>query len=118
MRAVAHARVADQPHAALRRAGFHLSACAGQPSVQRWKFRASRSSLISHFIAIIREVLAAPIVGEAAARGWNEAEFLKPSALKPLLARIEKGLVLRRLGRLEEEDRRALREVLDEILGR
>ena len=36
---------------------------------------------------------------------------------KPLLATIEKGLVLRRLGRLEDEDRRALRGVLDDILG-
>jgi hypothetical protein len=38
--------------------------------------------------------------------------------LKPLLATIENGLVLRRLGRLEEEDRRTLRGVLSEILGR
>jgi len=37
--------------------------------------------------------------------------------LKPLLATIEKGLVLRKLGRLVEEDRRALRAVLDEVLG-
>jgi mRNA interferase MazF len=47
----------------------------------------------------------------------SRAGLLKPSVLKPLLATIEKGLVLRKLGRLEEEDRRALREVLDAILG-
>lgn len=56
-------------------------------------------------------------VGEAAIAKWKEAGLLKPSVLKPLLATIEKGLVLRKLGRLEEEDRRALREVLDAILG-
>jgi hypothetical protein len=37
--------------------------------------------------------------------------------LKPVLATIERGLVLRKLGRLEHEDRRALREVLRTILG-
>ena len=61
---------------------------------------------------------AEPAVGEAAIAKWKEAGLLKPSVLKPLLATIEKGLVLRRLGRLEEEDRRALRAVLDTILGR
>jgi hypothetical protein len=38
--------------------------------------------------------------------------------LKPVVATIERGLVLRKLGRLEEEDRRALRKVIDESLGR
>jgi len=38
--------------------------------------------------------------------------------LKPLVATIEKGLGLRKLGRFGKEDRRALRNVLDEILGK
>jgi hypothetical protein len=38
--------------------------------------------------------------------------------LNALLNTIEKGLVLRELGRLKEGDRQALRGVLDEILGR
>jgi len=67
--------------------------------------------------AVTSQVRAAPAVGEAAIAKWKEAGFLKPSVLKPLLATIEKGLVLRKLGRLEEEDRRALRGVLDDILG-
>ncbi|HIF91779.1 MAG TPA: hypothetical protein EYQ60_01415 [Myxococcales bacterium] len=37
--------------------------------------------------------------------------------LKPVVATIERGLVLRKLGRLGEEDRAALRNVLGEILG-
>jgi len=36
---------------------------------------------------------------------------------KPLVATIQKRLVLRKLGRLEAEDRLALRGVLGEILG-
>ncbi len=61
---------------------------------------------------------AAPTVGEAAIGNWKEAGLLKPSVFKPLLATVEKGLVPRQLGRLEEEDRRVLREVLNAILGR
>jgi len=48
---------------------------------------------------------------------WEEAGLLKASVLKPVLATLERSLVLRKLGRLEEEDRRALREVLWAILG-
>ncbi len=55
--------------------------------------------------------------GEVAVAKWEEAGLLKPSVLKPLLATIERGLVLRKLGRLEEEDRRSLRNVLSEILS-
>jgi mRNA interferase MazF len=54
--------------------------------------------------------------GEAAVAKWREAGLLRPSVLKPVLATIERGLVLRRLGRLEEEDRRALRRLLQTIL--
>ena len=43
--------------------------------------------------------------------------LIKPSVLKPVLATIERSLVLRNLGRLEEEDRHTLREVLRAILG-
>ncbi len=68
-------------------------------------------------LAVTSQVRAAPTVGEAAIAKWKEAGLLKPSVLKPLLATVEKGLVLRRLGRLEYEDRRALHEVLGVILG-
>jgi mRNA interferase MazF len=56
-------------------------------------------------------------LGEAAVTNWKEAGLLRPSVLKPVVATIEQGLVLRKLGRLAEEDRTALRNLLDEILG-
>jgi len=56
-------------------------------------------------------------IGEVAVAQWKEAGLLKPSVLKPVVATIERGLVLRKLGRLEEEDRQALRGVLDVVLG-
>ena len=48
---------------------------------------------------------------------WKEAGLLKPSVFKPVLATIERRLVLRTLGQLAEEDRVALHRVLAEILG-
>lgn len=55
--------------------------------------------------------------GEAAINKWKEAGLLRPSVMKPVLATIERGLVLRKLGRLADPDRAALRQVLGEILG-
>jgi len=58
-----------------------------------------------------------PAIGEAPIRCWREAGLIKPSALKPLIATVERTLVRRRLGRLEPEDLQALRELLPTILG-
>lgn len=80
------------------------------------RYHRERPDLI--ILAVTGQARAAPTVGEAAIRRWKEAGLLRPSVLKPLLATIEKTLVLRTLGRLEEEDRRALRAALDDILGR
>ena len=84
--------------------------------VSSQRYHAERPDLI--ILAVTSQVRAAPAVSEAAIGKWKEAGLLKPSVLKPLLATIEKGRVLRKLGRLAEEDRQALRGVLDDILGR
>jgi mRNA interferase MazF len=68
-------------------------------------------------LAITSQARLAAGIGEVAVAQWKEAGLLKPSVFKPVLATIERGLVLRKLGRLEEEDRAALRKVLEEILG-
>jgi mRNA interferase MazF len=68
-------------------------------------------------LAVTSQARPAAGVGEAAIAKWKEAGLLRPSVLKPVLATIERGLVLRKLGRLGEEDRAALREALAEILG-
>ena len=78
-------------------------------------FHEERPDLI--ILAVTSQVRAAPALGEAVITKWKEAGLLKPSVLKPVLATIERTLVLRRLGRLGEDDQRALRELLDEILG-
>lgn len=47
---------------------------------------------------------------------WQQARLLKPSVIKPVIATIEKSLVLKGLGRLSEKDREALAESLGAIL--
>lgn len=68
-------------------------------------------------LAVSSQVRPAVSVGEVGIARWKEAGLLKPSVLKPVLATIERRLVLRKLGRLEDEDRRTLREILAAILG-
>jgi len=68
-------------------------------------------------MAVTSQVRPAEAVGEIAVQHWKEAGLLKPSVLKPLLATVEKGLVTRKLGRLDDHDRDALRRALKTILG-
>ena len=68
-------------------------------------------------MAVTSQVRPAAGVGELAVQHWKEAGLLKPSVLKPLLATVEKGLVIRKLGKLDELDRDALRCALKTILG-
>jgi mRNA interferase MazF len=55
--------------------------------------------------------------GEVPVVLWNQAGLLKRSVIKPVFAIVEKGLVLRRLGRLDQKDRKALQDALKAILG-
>jgi mRNA interferase MazF len=54
---------------------------------------------------------------EASIALWKEAGLLKPSVLKPVLATVDKTLVLRRLGALQGSDLGTMRECLRTILG-
>jgi len=55
--------------------------------------------------------------GEVVISAWKEAGLLRPSLIKPVLATLERGLILRRLGALVESDRQALRDALKQVLG-
>jgi mRNA interferase MazF len=57
-------------------------------------------------------------IGDVVVEHWQSAGLLKPSVLKPLLATIERSLVLRIMGKLHPEDRSTLRNSLDQIIGR
>lgn len=68
-------------------------------------------------LAVTTQARPQPAFGEAAVTKWKEAGLLRPSVLKPVVATIERSLVLRKLGRLHDDDRAALRKVIEESLG-
>lgn len=45
------------------------------------------------------------------------AGLLKPSAVKPVITTIERGLVLNKLGQLMQDDRALLKRIIPAILG-
>ncbi len=49
---------------------------------------------------------------------WKAAGLIKPSIIKPVLTTIEKTLVIKKLGELEEIDAQTLSNILQIILGR
>jgi mRNA interferase MazF len=68
-------------------------------------------------LAVTSQRRAPTSVGEFAIERWEEAGLLKPSVLKPVVATIERRLVLRKLGVLASKDRLALQRVPATILG-
>ncbi len=68
-------------------------------------------------MAVTSQLRPAVGVGEIPVQRWKEAGLLKPSVLKPLLATVERRLVLRKLGKLQAQDREALGRALRTILG-
>lgn len=56
-------------------------------------------------------------LGEIPIVHWQEANLLKPSAIKPLFATLEHSLIIRKPGELEATDRAALAENIERVLG-
>ncbi len=56
-------------------------------------------------------------MGEVWISDWQGANLLKPSAIKPVFATLEQGLILKRLGTLQGSDQSSLRQAIGEILG-
>ena len=56
-------------------------------------------------------------LGEKLVNDWQGAGLLKPSVFKPILTTVENTLVLMKLGKLQNEDRQALDQILEDILG-
>lgn len=68
-------------------------------------------------MAITSQFKAMTAVGEIVVAEWQKAGLLKASVIKPVLATVEKRLVLRQLGHLEQADRAALQQALRLIIG-
>jgi len=68
-------------------------------------------------MAVTSQVRPGSGIGESVVEGWKDAGLLKPSVVKPVLATIDRDLILRRLGTLRDDDRRAIQRTLSAILG-
>jgi mRNA interferase MazF len=68
-------------------------------------------------MAVTSQIRPASIIGEVIIRDWQAAGLLKPSAIKPVITTIEKPLVIKIMGHLNDNDRIALQKSLKEILG-
>ncbi len=68
-------------------------------------------------MAITSQLRPRPAFGEFTVAEWKKAGLIAPSAVKPVLTTIERHLVLRTLGRLQQADIRSLRTSLAQILG-
>ncbi len=78
-------------------------------------YQSERSDLI--LIAITSQGNPATSFGEITITKWRVAGLLKPSIIKPVLITIDKELVIKKLGQLEETDLQALRTLFLTILG-
>ena len=78
-------------------------------------YNTARPDLI--VMAVTSQLRPNPGSADASISGWRAAGLLKPSVVKPIFATLEQGLVLRRLGALDETDRAALRKSISEIIG-
>lgn len=68
-------------------------------------------------MAVTSQIRPAAVFGEVVIGEWQKAGLLQASVTKPILATIEKGLVVRKLGQLQDADRKAVERALGLILG-
>ena len=68
-------------------------------------------------MAITSQLRPTAALGEVWLLRWQAAGLLKPSAVKPVIATLEQGLVIRQLGRLDGADQVTLRTALGRIIG-
>lgn len=78
-------------------------------------YNTERPDLI--IMAVTSQIKPASIIGEVIIQDWQEAGLLKPSAIKPVITTIEKPLIIKTMGRLKDNDQKALLESLKGILG-
>lgn len=78
-------------------------------------YNAGRRDIV--IMAITSQVRMPLGFGEAMVADWQAAGLIKPSVFKPVLATIERTLVVRTMGQLSAADAKALREIVRDCLG-
>ena len=78
-------------------------------------YNAARRDVI--IMAVTSQARPASVIGELHVKDWKGAGLIKPSVIKPVITTIEKSLVIRRLGRLKQDEQEALRKALGKVVG-
>jgi mRNA interferase MazF len=68
-------------------------------------------------MAVTSQLRANATLGEVWVQEWKAAGLIKPSAIKPVFATLERSLIMRQLGVLNAADQAALRKAIGEMLG-
>lgn len=78
-------------------------------------YHRNRPDLI--LMAITSRIKPTPSFGETTVDQWETAGLIKPSVIKPIFATVEKGIVIRKIGKLTGQDQQNLRKSIPVILG-
>lgn len=68
-------------------------------------------------MAVTSQLRPTTMLGEVPVKDWRGAGLLKPSAIKPVITTLERTLLIKTLGRLQEDDRAALKHAISVIVG-
>ncbi len=68
-------------------------------------------------MAITSQIRASLGFADTLLTDWQSANLLKPSVIKPVLATLEQGLVIKQLGQLSAADQAALRLAIKQAIG-
>lgn len=68
-------------------------------------------------MAITSQIHGSDYFGDIRIQKWQQAGLLKASVIKPILTTIEKGLIIKRLGCLADNDQEVLHKGLQTIIG-
>ena len=68
-------------------------------------------------MAVTSQMQSVSYFGDTIVNDWQQAGLLKPSVIKPIFTTVEKKLILKKLGSLQNEDCVSLQESLKDIIG-
>jgi mRNA interferase MazF len=78
-------------------------------------YHSNRPDII--LMAITSRIRPSPSFGETTVDQWETAGLIKPSFIKPIFTTVEKGIVIRKIGKLSDQDLQNLRKSIPAILG-
>ncbi len=68
-------------------------------------------------MAVTSQMQSANYFGDMTISQWQQAGLLKASVIKPIFTTVEKGLVLKKLGSISDNDRKELKKAIQSIIG-